>query len=157
MNKEVGKEEKFNKFLEELLKDSSPDYRFAKGNEELLESVELSLFLKKEQLKDHNEFKSRLYRDLSKEFVREFKERKNITKILFSSTALSAALLMFFMLFRPVGVLYTPVHTSSNNAHDDIVRVASYNFGNRKTLRILYNEKNRAILYWPIGQFAIFQ
>ncbi len=157
MNKQIKKEEKFSKFLEELLKDSSPDYRFVKGDENLLESVELSLFLKEEQSKASIEFKSRLYRNLSKKFVKEFKERRNVTRILFSSTALSAALLMFFMLFRPVGALYAPVHTSSNNAHDDIVKVASYNFGNRKTLRILYNEKNRAILYWPIGQFAIFQ
>jgi len=157
MNKEVGKEEKFNKFLEELLGDLSPDFEFTKGDKELLETVELSLFLKKEQPQEtHSEFKSGLYKTLDVEFNKKFKERKNTSKILFGSMAFVTALSLFFMLFRPVGTLYAPVRISKR-PYDDIIKVASYSFGNRKTLRILYNEKNRAILYWPIGQFAIFQ
>ena len=156
MNKEVRKEEKFDKFLEELLKDSSPDYKFVKGDKELLEAAELSLLLKEDKMKASAEFKSKLYKTLNAEFGKEFKERKNTSKILFGSMTLVTALSLFFMLFRPVGTLYAPVRISKQ-PHNDIVKVASYSFGNRKTLRILYNEKNRAILYWPIGQFAIFQ
>lgn len=157
MNKKITKEEKFNLFVEELLGDLSPDYGFVKGDRELLETAELSLFLKEERLKTHTEFKNQLYKTLDAEFNKKFKKRKNTFKIAFGSATFLAALSLFFMLFRPVGALYAPAHISSNNMYDDIVKVASYNFGNRKTLRILYNEKNRAILYWPIGQFAIFQ
>ena len=156
MDKEVRKEEKFDKFLEELLKDSSPDYKFVKGDKDVLEIVELSLFLKGEQPKASAEFKSRLYKTLSTEFSKELKEHRNTSKMFFGSVTLVTVLSLFFMLFRPVGTLYAPVRISKQ-PHDDIVKVASYSFGNRKTLRILYNEKNRAILYWPIGQFAIFQ
>ena len=156
MNKGARKEEKFNKFLEELLNDSSTDYTFTKGDKALLETAELSLFLKEGETEASKEFKSKLYTNLKAEFGREFKEHKNTSKILFGSMGLVTALSLFFMLFRPTATLYAPVRISKQ-AHGDIVKVASYNFGNRKTLRILYNEKNRAILYWPIGQFAIFQ
>jgi hypothetical protein len=154
----MNKEEKLNKFLEKLFNDTSPDYELLEKDKEFLEIVELSLLLKKHAKGKNTLFRTTLYKKLYTEFKKEFSSEKvhRSSKIAFGTMTLATALSIFFMLFRPAGTLYAPARFGENQK-SDIVKVASYSFGNRKTLRILYNEKNRAILYWPIGQFAIFQ
>ncbi len=41
----------------------------------------------------------------------------------------------------------------------DVVKLNTYRISNNtnsRTIRLLYNERNNVILYWPFGQLAIF-
>jgi hypothetical protein len=154
-----NEEIKLEGFLNELLSNRKPDYSDFNGNEELIKMLELSLLLKKEKASFRESFKNELGDALKTELVKKSKRAKNNSKrFAFSVVSFAAVLSMFFMLFKPVGNVYAPLKLAElNNDKQEVVKESSYKLGNNKMVVLLYNKRNNAILYWPFGQFAIFQ
>ncbi len=165
-----SKEEKINNFLDELFSERAPDYSGFEREEGLVEIAEISLFLKKDISEDDN-FKAELFEKLS----REFEERnsrcgnKRHRSILFNLLSVGISFYLIMLVFNPFVFYFhkTPHKINSGkgvkqrvlkqNIKSDIVKVTSYRISDKKTLRLLYNERNNVILYWPFGQLAIFQ
>ncbi len=164
--KNSNKEERINDFLDELFSEKSPSYMSLEKDNELVEIAEISLFLKKD-VKEGEDFKKRLFKKLSSEFDREFTKKRH-KSILFNALTVGLSLSLFILILNPFLFTYhrKSISLESSNGRQsiseqnpkmDIVKMTSYRISDKKTLRLLYNERNNVILYWPFGQLAIFQ
>ncbi len=164
-----NKEEKINDFLDELFSEKSPSYVSLEKDDELVEIAEISLLLK-EGIKKSENFKEKLFVRLSGEFEKENGKfaGKRHKSILFNALSVGLSLSLFILVLNPFLFSFHKKNLSLKNSDvkrsvlkqdskADIVKITSYRISSRKTLRLLYNERNNVILYWPFGQLAIFQ
>ncbi len=163
-------EERINEFLDELLSEKAPNYSILEKDRNLIEMVEISLLLK-EKIRKNEHFKAELFDKLNFEFEKENvkKEERNSKSVLFNVLSVGISLSIIALILNPFAFYSHKKPYGSSvrnqlkqirmkyNSKTDIIKVTSYRFSNGKTLRLLYNERNNVILYWPFGQLAIFQ
>ncbi len=163
----MNKEEKVNLFVEKLFNEKEPDYTRLADDKELVEIAEISLLLKSNKKIIDGSFEKNLKKSLFKEYRKLYTERSHKNKVAYNILSLGVAISVLFLMLNPfafgtkhnahIKINKTLSFKLAYNRKDDIVKIESYRLSNRRTLRILYNERNNAILYWPFGQFAILQ
>lgn len=160
-------EEKVNNFLEELLCDKAPDYSELGRDKDLMEIAEISLLLKK-GISKNKDFKNNLARRLNKEYDKQYGKLTNARskRVMFNILSLGLSFSLFLIALNPFIVnphkkysVHMPdmKKMSERKSESDIVKISTYRFTDKKAVRLLYNERNNVILYWPFGQFAMFQ
>ncbi len=160
MNNRDG--EKLEEFIEKILSEKTPDYSDMGEDEELLKTAEVALLLKQDNFDIQESFKERLFNKLKGEVKKLSANKEALSKkrksFAFGTLSFVTVFSLLMMMFHPVGMVYAPMKLGkSAKAKEEIVREQAFRFGNNKVVILLYNKKNNAILYWPFGQFAIFQ
>ncbi len=155
-------EEKLEEFLDKFLSEKAPNYSDMNNNRELVKIVELSMLLKRGDFSVEKSFKSGLELSLTAK-LNKIKGPDKKTEVLsskrfaFNMAHFALVLSTFFMFLKSVG----NTRTSKGNALSksrSLEYVFMYYSGNyRNSLKLLYNRRNNAILYWPFGQFTTFQ
>jgi hypothetical protein len=163
----INNEEKVNNFLEELLYDKAPDYSELGRKEDLIEIAEISLLLK-EGISGNSDFKDKLAQRLNKVYNKQYGKATNAwsKRVMFNILSVGLSFSLFLIALNPFIVkpykkysVHIPnmKKMSEQNSEPDIVKINTYRFTDKKAVRLLYNERNNVILYWPFGQLAIFQ
>ncbi len=160
MNSRDG--EKLEEFIEKILSEKTPDYSDMGEEEELLKTAEVALLLKQDNFDIQEPFKERLFNELKGEVKKLSANKETISKkrknFAFGTLSFVTVFSLLMMTFHPVGTVYAPMRLSKSvKPKEEIVEEQAYKFNNNKVVILLYNKKNNAILYWPFGQFAIFQ
>lgn len=160
-------EEKVNDFLEDLLSDKAPDYSELGRKEDLIEIAEIALLLK-EGISENRDFKDKLAQRLKKEYNKQCGKATNAwsKRVMFNILSVGLSFSLFLIALNPFIVKPYKKYSvrmpnmkkmSGQNNKTEIVKINTYRFTNKKAVRLLYNERNNVILYWPFGQLAIFQ
>ena len=156
-----NKEEVVADFIEQLMKEESPEYHKLRGDSNLLSIADVVLFLKKGDETPDENFK----KDLEDEFLSKFRKEKIVNDELerlgkdkFTRFAVGFASVLLIM--AGIAGLRVPrfsaVPKNTNISKMDIVRISERRI-NRERAMLSYNKLNYAMLYWSSGQFKMLQ